>query len=743
MVVSAALLAALWQPAACVRIQDGMEGDTFAPDRSVDSSQGYPVSLLSSGNSTINGTESTPSPWRQDPLFLTIKAHLAGSIDLSSIDNLALNLGFEYVEAIDGPPILLKAMGAGGTKAMTKIFEKVIRMRLYAAQGRIHDGLKMVKDRIRETLLNVDNVFVTSMVGTNMRNALAETGIDLISSARIGFKRKDDSFGPVIEIPWTKAKTAAQFCAGATEFGAVTFLAFLPWAILSGCVAACTFKKAAVAVLVVGTIMSTPVVLKPACDSTSMSMLSVPPIKHEINISEMSQVAVDAGLPEMFGIETSWDDDAFRIYASYINETTLKNFVNAFALGKGMGPIIVKDMNLDISLNGYTIEIFPSTYAMCDLDWIKAKEIRDTVEYKPPQKQCTCIRKIMGFCPYKKKQCFYRIKHIFSGTVHTDQISDMGMNTELLRVESVNAPKEIDARIKSGDPAMMATAENQFSRNMAPVEASLPDLQRFALGMIEDILKNNQTFTYTYFAQRVPDYILEDLSSQVQENINQSRLHFTEVFDPKTNESDAVIITVEIPIASARVGATSTAGLTAALCERMAEQGSVLWRMLPFAIVALALAQRFPRVACAVAVAGIVVASNVVTRVSCNQIAPGVVSAQHAGYEVDTQMANSTLYTDVDFTGLKIEPTIGFHTTFDKDLFKIVFNPLKRKPLDELANHFIMTAGENDADLVKKDQDREEFGKTLVSAETRVVFDGYAFGFSSKSWLASNGVMEI
>jgi len=152
MVVSAALLAALWQPAACVRIQDGMEGDTFAPDRSVASSQGYSMSLLSSDNSTINGTESTPSPWRQDPLYLTIKAHLAGSIDLSSIDNLALNLGFEYVESIDGPPILLKAMGLGGTAAMTKIFEKVIRMRLYGAQGMINDGLKMVKDRIRETL---------------------------------------------------------------------------------------------------------------------------------------------------------------------------------------------------------------------------------------------------------------------------------------------------------------------------------------------------------------------------------------------------------------------------------------------------------------------------------------------------------------------------------------------------------------------------------------------------------------
>merc|ERR1719476_1009062 len=102
--------------------------------------------------------------------------------------------------------------------------------------------------------------------------------------------------------------------------------------------------------------------------------------------------------------------------------------------------------------------------------------------------------------------------------------------------------------------------------------------------------------------------------------------------------------------------------------------------MLPFGIIALITAFRFPRAALAVAAVGLALSSDVVARGACDAAAPGIVGAQHVGYPVEIPRDNlTTMYADIELPEeMKFPETVGFVTTFDKDLFKVVFDPMKR-----------------------------------------------------------------
>lgn len=737
----AVTMARLWQSTSGLRIQDQDEPNDLEVWANTEQFRGSMVkgnlscfleneqALLAKGiqdrgkwwwRSKQEVTTTTQAPYEDTRIVATLKLHLSGTINTASFKDVSVDLGLEYLETLDAPDLMLGLLRGFAGPILTTLLDDTVRRALYVVAGTLEDAKVSLRDTITETLLNSDNVFVKSYVPEKLKQGLAQTGIDLIEQARIGFLKRDEDFSVVVEVPWTQAETSAQLCDGLAQPGPQTAVFILPFLIVSGLILICQMRRTAIIVTVVGCVVLSGPVFRPICNNFSLpatvGVFGVDDNRIEIN---MTEDIVALGLPETLGINLTFAGDALRVTVDYLSWPMLKSLGESQLPGLGVGPIVVLGANLDIGLDGYGIELYPSTYIIADLDWEKANKIRIT-ELQPDQKECTCMRRVMSFCPFKEYVCFFRMKMFFTGTVDTSSLSGLNPELNMKYVQAINMPPAVQGLLTTADSRIMVKANSMFQREMQPLHEQILGLRAKLYELLLPVVSDPQMFDRGF----IPTSFIQDYSDAVVAKLNDTRLHFS-------SSGDDVIITAEVPEVSIRA--------TQSLCERSSRTQYQPYRVAPFAIIAALLAIRYPRVALGIFGFGVLITSEPATKFACNQVAPSVLSNPQGGFSL--AMPNSTsLDPDVESP---FPSSVSFDTRFQEDKFQMVFGAVKKDIFDQFAKELITYDPNRDPAKAKQDLAMPETGKLFRNADVKVVTQGYHVAFSPKSWVSANGDMLL
>merc|ERR1719343_1387561 len=137
--------------------------------------------------------------------------------------------------------------------------------------------------------------------------------------------------------------------------------------------------------------------------------------------------------------------------------------------------------------------------------------------------------------------------------------------------------------------------------------------------------------------------------------------------------------------------------------------------MIPFAIVVMLLAWRFPRTAVGVGVVSVLITSAPATRAGCEQLAPSILSNSQEGFFIE--LPNNSYTHEMGFP-----LQVPFTNTFNEDLFTLTFGAIPKGAFVNLTSKVLKDTDNEDPDLVKQDEETRETGKIFASAEPELIF---------------------